>query len=323
MKNIRELFFFIFANLAHTNFISMQKWLALSLFTISSFAQSHKIVVVDGETGIPIEKCFIESDKGKGFYTDAKGKITLPKNIDQISIAHLGYESWSGTLTDTIFLKPDIISLEGVTVNLPPAKKEIIRIMPVRSMNNLMPHNVGDGTLIAFNEQKGIFVPNENPDKQKLLKKILLRPTGYSKLDLSNGKLAEFEQAKYSSFKVNLWSVMPDVGVPLRPLMESDVVVQLKKGETYVQISLPEEILLPKDGIFIVLSSLTQEYYNKEDSKVPTAPAFYRIGVSKKSKFKMFVRTVDEDGYGLWKRDDWYWKHNSVYLAGFEAEVIH
>lgn len=300
----------------------MRYWLILSLITISCFAQSRKITVVDSDTGMAVEKCFVELDKTKGVYTNANGIALLPKASSPISIKHLGYKDWSGNATDTIFLQPDVISLDGVAINSSDSKKQIIRILPVRSLNNLMPHNVGDGTLIAFNEQKGIFVPNENPQQQKLLKKILLRPTGYSKLDLSNGKQTEFEQAKYSSFKVNLWSVMPEVGVPLKPLLDEDIVLQLKKGKTYVEVSLPEEIILPTEGVFIVLSSLTQEYYTKENSGVTTAPAFYRIGVSKKSNFKMFVRTVDEDGYGLWKRDEWYWKHNSVYLAGFEAEII-
>lgn len=316
MKNIRELFFFIFANLAHTNFISMQKWLALQLFTISCFAQSHKIVVVDGETGIPIEKCFIESDNGKGFYTDAKGKITLPKNIDQISIAHLGYESWSGTLTDTIFLKPDIISLENVSVGV----RQKIMILPKRSLNTLLPHNAGTGNHIQFDTEMGVYIPNEDITKQKLLKKIVLHPTGYRTLSLDSGKFTTFDEAKFSPFQVNLWTVMPEVGIPQDSIYSEPLEARLAKGKDYVVIDLPDGgMMMPEDGIFIVISSFPKEYYISEKTIVPTAPAFYRIGTSSDCKFKMYSRNKFE---GFWKRDDWYWQNKSVYLAGFEVEII-
>lgn len=283
---------------------------------ITCNAQTRNVLILDAGNNLPIENCFVESSKGNGFYTDTMGKISLPKNTNQISIVHLGYENWYGTVADTIFLQPDVIPLESVAVG----SRQKVMILPKRSLNTLLPHNAGTGSHIQFYTEMGIYIPNEGKTEQKLLKKIVLHPTGYRTLSLDTGKFTNFEEAKFSPFQVNLWTVMPKVGIPMDSIYNEPLKAKLPKGKDYVEIALPDGgIIMPEDGIFIVISSFSKEYYISQKTTVPTAPAFYRVGTSNDCKFKMYSRNVYE---GFWKRDDWYWENNSVYLAGFEAEII-
>ena len=120
--------------------------------------------------------------------------------------------------------------------------------------------------------------------------------------------------SKYAPFKVNLYKVNSEIGIPSEKIFENDFEVRLKQGEKFVVVELHEKLEFPKEGIFVVISSFEKEYY--QNLGFEKAPSFRDVGTSKKSKFKQFEKTK------FWKRDDRAWDYNSVLYFGLEVEII-
>ncbi len=286
--------------------------------TLPLFSQQKTVRVIEAEGKVPVPYVYIDFLNGNGKLTNSKGNTSLPVSVKEIEIVHLGFKTVrlkTIDIADVIVLEPESLNINDVVIN--GHKRKSKRIFPKRSLNSLMPHNVGTGNTINPDESIGIYIPKEDT-VASVIAKIILYPTDYNTLNLATGATETQKNAKYSPFKINLYTVHPEIGIPLKPIFEQDITAQLLPGEKELTITIPLDnpIDFPKEGIFIVVSSFDKEYYEQVGSVVKTSPSFYRIGTGSKSKFKMFIKKPRQD---FWERNEWYWKNNSVYYAGIEV----
>lgn len=297
----------------------------LSIFSIS-FSQSRQCLLFDKETKLAIENANIDFSNGKGTHTDNKGVFLVQKNIEFIKISYIGYESLEyklTTKTDTIFLTPSTEALNEV--NVVKEKRNYKQIFPKKGFNDFLPENFGsDGTTIESVLIKAVYIPNESKDTTKTISKIIIHPTDYTSVTLGEKNKHEKQKGqKYAPFKINLYTVDTIIGIPIKRIFEQDITVQLKEGEKHLnyELTLDQLINFPIEGIFIAISSFPKEYYEAIGFK--TGPGFKTIGISEKSKFKVYQKSLafyeDDDPAAKWFRDQYMWDRNNTYHVGLEV----
>lgn len=282
-----------------------------------SFSQTKEIIVRDSQTLELIPQANVNFLNGKGTHSDDNGKIFIPKEITEIEVSHLGYITRRlkvSEVKDEIFIERDSYELEEITIEN--KKHKTKKIFPKKGISQFIPANYGTGAPLDYNEMKGVYIPNKEK-KESIITKIYLEPKDFSVISLDNRTNSEKQKGqKYAPFKVNLYSVDTLIGIPKDKFFEQDFEVQLEKNEKYVIITIPleEQILFPKEGVFVVVSSFEKAYYESLGFK--KSPAFNDIGTGNKSDFKQFEKV------NFWKRDDRAWEYNSVYYFGVEIEFL-
>src|SRR5690606_14108450 len=252
-----------------------------------SYSQTKEIIIKDFQTLEVIPQVNINFLNGKGTYSDKNGKAVIPKEITEIEVSHLGYITKRLKvleLKDEIFLDGDFFEITEITIEN--KKHKTKKIFPKKGISQLNPANYGVGAPLDYNEMKGIYIPNKEK-KESIITKIYLEPKDFSVISLDNRTNSEKQKGqKYAPFKVNLYSVDTLIGIPKDKFFEQDFEVQLEKNEKYVIITIPleEQILFPKEGVFVVVSSFEKAYYESLGFK--KSPAFNDIGTGNKSDFK-------------------------------------
>lgn len=104
------------------------RFILIFFFSITlSFSQSFKGVVLDSITGVGIADVHVHSLSGNhGTITNEEGRfriINSSNEKDSLRISHIGYEAlelsvkeFSINYSDTLYLKPNLLELQGVTV---------------------------------------------------------------------------------------------------------------------------------------------------------------------------------------------------------------
>jgi hypothetical protein len=99
--------------------------------------------------------------------------------------------------------------------------------------------------------------------------------------------------------------------------------VHLKEGEKQLiyELTLEQQLYFPIERVFISISSFMKAYYESIGFK--TGPGFRTIGISEKSKFKVYEKSfaffADSDPDARWFRDKYMWYKNNTYYVGLEV----
>jgi hypothetical protein len=251
--------------------------------------------------------------------SDNTGKIIIKNSIKKILLSHVGFENLlleTKDIRDTVFMLNKTINLNEVLISSKKQKKKLI--FPKRGIGNISTKNIGTNTPLHVNEMRAVFIPNENKTQEKWISKIIIKPTNYNIMyPDSVSKLVVQKEAKYAPFKVNLYTSDTIIGIPKNPIFEKEFEVKLEKGSEYVNINLEnEKIIFPDDGIFIVISSFSKDYYKSNGYN--NAPSFYSIITGKKSKFKQYIKFLWREEDSFWEKDNWFWDNYSIFYFGLE-----
>lgn len=299
----------------------MRYGLLYLLLVFCSVSYGQKVFYVqDSITKESIENVNVNLGNGNYLLSDEEGRFIInDESIKEIELSHLGYKIlkfFPDDKNSIVLMQPEAYIMEEVV--LTDVEVHTKKIFPKVNVSNLLPHSYGTGTPLHKNELKATFIPNEDKIKDCYITKIILEPTGYNTIDLKNRESINYKEARYLPFAVNLYTVDSVIGIPVKPIFKKGITAQLKEGEKSVVIELNEEqkIPFPEEGIFIVVSASSNQMGNSHETDV-SAPAFNSVGVNKKSLFKQYIYNSYE---GIWKRDKWFWDHNSVYYFGLELE---
>lgn len=221
-------------------------------------------------------------------YTDQNGEFQLDSNIvvDSLKISHLSYFSRIIMHTELqekriFYLSERLWSLDEVIVNVKQEEKPK-EILPERSSIDVLFNR--DDISFPYSYEFAVFVPNYEKEKL-LINKIILK----SKRRESNG------DDKYIPFRVNLMTIDSVTNLPDVKIFEEDLTVGKLENQHLLLIDLKgyEEVFMPKNGICVVVSLYSEEYYLKNG--FTERPAFGVVQINNKSQFREYRKHVSAD----------------------------
>lgn len=274
------------------------------LFLQIGLCQEKTLAIKEFKTDQPIPFATFSINLKRYFSADSNGRFifsTLPFNQrDTIRISALGYQSqiWEATnllLPETIFLRPNVIQLDEVSIG---QKKYTKTKLSIPS------YTIYDQYATFLNSKYAVFIPN------------LDNKIGYiSELEYH---LTDNSHGIEMPFKANVYSKSSTKNIPDKALIEDDLIVFNPKRKRKVVVDISKyNIDLPKEGFFIVLEILSNEYYSRE--KVYTAKHFWTKtpGISiTKNKYKDGSYSVRSIGKG----STWFHFDNRNFL--FTANIL-
>ncbi|MFD2907345.1 hypothetical protein ACFSX9_01215 [Flavobacterium ardleyense] len=304
-------------------FIHFFLWLNL----ININAQSKKVLIFS-DSGSSVSDAILIIDNSPKYISDSIGLVTI-NNIDfdkEITIRHLNFETKRFTkwnLRDTLFLNERKYTLNEVELKSKRKKSKTLQLFPTKNISNSLPKNFGKSSSISQNVEIAVFFPNQDSTKTKIIKKILVPTNDYKVIEtLQSNKRSKRKNAKYSPFKINLYTVDSVIGIPKDKKFEEYFVIKCDVDENYAVLELneDEEFEFTKDGFFVVIKNLTIEEY--EELGYYFAPGIDQIGVSKNNKFLPYFRYLYQAEDAKWKKKEYLINRKNIYNIGIEFKEI-
>ncbi len=263
------------------------------IITCTTTAQSKHYLLFDNDTKLAIENANIDFLNGNGTHTDNKGYFSLVENVAFIKISYIGYESLElkvKSMSDSIFMIRTREMLDGVNVNL---KKEIL-IPRGRGVDFF---KIFNGINSSFNRRLAVLIPNELGENIWISKIII-------------GVKSEYRGPKETinlPFLINLAAVDTLNGVPYDLLLEDNVQVRKSSKLNEVVFELTDRIILPKEGIFVVVTVPDVNYYGDYPINGRIyAPSFELVLKRSSKNFKSFISSFKMNNL-----DNYNWKSTS------------
>ena len=167
------------------------------------------------------------------------------------------------------------------------------------------------------------FFPNQDSTRTKIIKKILVPTNDYKIIkSLQSGKTSKRKNAKYSPFKINLYTIDSIIGIPKDKIFEEYFVIKCAVNENYAILELDENevIEFPKNGFFVVIKNLTIE--ERKELGYDFAPGIEQIGVSKNNKFSPYFRYLHQGEDAKWNKSEYLINRTNIYNIGIEFKEI-
>jgi hypothetical protein len=300
------------------NILCMNNFFFIFLLYFSCNAQEKKIVFCDISSKETIENVHVVS-KDNVYISNNEGNVFLSSRLnDLLKASHLSYNDncfFLKDTQDTLFLRPKDIILNEVIIKGNKVKTK--KIFPKKDVNHYYTKNWGKSPPIDKKLSLAIFFPNEDKSRKQVIKKILVATSDYQIYDFNKNESIKMKGAKYSPFKVNLYSVDSINFKPKEMIFENDFIIQLEKNKEYAELKINEEFNLPNDGIFIVISNL--EKNELEQLGYNGYPGIDTIGISDKNINFPFKR--NNAIKGDWSLDTFLYERKITYNIGVELQV--
>ena len=304
-------------------FIHFFLWLTL----ININAQSKKLLIFS-DKGKSVADALLIIDNSPKYISDSIGFVTI-NNIDfdkEITIRHLNFETKRFTkwnLRDTLFLNERKYTLNEGELNAKRKKSKTLQLFPTKNISNSLPKNFGKSSSINQNVEIAVFFPNQDSTQTKFIKKILVPTNDYKVIEsLQSGKRSKRKNAKFSPFKINLYTVDSVIGIPKQKIFEEYFVIKSVVNENYAILELDEndEFEFPQNGFFVVIKNLTIE--ERKELGYDFAPGIDQIGVSKNNKFSPYFRYLHQGEYAKWNKSEYLINRTNIYNIGIEFKQI-
>lgn len=262
------------------------------LFFLSNiiFSQSKNTYQLASSTdSVSIKYAHILS-KGKILtFSDENGKFVLDKNIkiDSIEISHLSFSTLLIKSTDLeknniFYLEKKLNSLNEIIITNK-KKNKPYKILPKRSSKDFL-FNSRDIT-IPYSLEFAVLVPNYNQKENLLISKIILK----------SKKRESKKDNNFIPFKVNLMTFDTLTNLPGEKIFKTDLTVGKLENQHLVEIDLKniKKIILPKEGICVLVSLYSEEYYL--ENGFLKKPSFGSVQIRKNTQFREYKRPKMND----------------------------
>lgn len=299
--------------------------LFLFLTFINVSAQTKKSIVCS-EDNKPISDALLIIGNTPKYITDSIGSVYI-NSVDfdkEITIRHLNFETksfvnWNNQ--DTLFLLGKKYNLDEIELVAKKKKIKTKQIFPTKNFRNVSFENWGKSSGISENIEIAVFFPNKNNIQTKIIKKVLIPTNDYKVIEnLVSMNTSKRKNAKYSPFKINLYTVDSIIGIPKDKIFEESFIIKCELNEEFaiLEFDKDEEFKFPKEGVFIVIKNLTKEEY--KELGYDFVPGIKQIGVSKNNKFLPYFRYLHQGENALWRKQDYIIDRNKTYYIGIEVE---
>lgn len=215
--------------------------------------------------------------------SDSLGIFSLnhEQQFDKIHISHINFEdkllTYSESIEkDKIFMTPLNHNLEEV--NILTKNYEKTSILPKQSVFSKVGYFKGHRA--NSNSQYATFIPN-NDFNEATIEKIIVEP--------HKGYWGDPDK-QFMPFKVNLYSVDTINKIPLKKIIHSSILTRKNDSNNntqkkYVMVDIRDyNIDFPKEGVYVVVETLSREEYKAYYGISLEPPAFKVIKKMKKSK---------------------------------------
>ncbi|MDR3287795.1 MAG: hypothetical protein LBT27_10190 [Prevotellaceae bacterium] len=228
--------------------------IVINLLFINSFAQAdNKIVVVDSITHNAIEYAsIIFTNVIGGTYSNNKGFILIPQNVEQIELSGIGYYSKKVALNkniDTIFLLPQVYEISEAKV-MPAKKRKSVELGYIKQNSTYhMIYKSGD--------EVAVHIPlTDSEDTYKLIKYIIMKSGTNIKYTTNiNQRTLNIEDINnyLSIFKINFYRATENKEIG--ELINTEDIVftsDVLRNKTKLDVN-KYNIYMPDNGIFVAV----------------------------------------------------------------------
>lgn len=287
-------------------------------FTSSLYSQNKRLYTYDITEKRAVENVNFIFKDGISYSSDKNGKVIL-KTIpsENVKITHIAYETINSKISsigDTLFLHKRTNNLNDIVIY----KKTTKIIYPKKSLGNLNPRNYGTSAPLDDKSLYATYIPN-GLNVNFYIKSITLEPTDFSIAYINKKdkiKSQHHKNQKYAPFKLNLYTVDSQYGIPDQRIFEKDFILKLEEGKKYVTLELDNSIEINNTGFFVVLSPFSKEEY--QNLAFEKSPAFKHIQTEKDVEYRVLTKNNNVD-YSIWKQTQRSIDNNQVLY--FELEV--
>lgn len=232
-----------------------------------------RISFVDSVTNEPIPYVHIIYGDCHGKYSDEKGYVILPDDAEIMEISHISYEK---IRLDIRHLNGHIVYLNPVVTVLPPAivlpySRKKVRIGYAYE-KRISTHEGRNGCSIAE------FFGRPENGESTLIYKILLNLNTINlkrSITVMMGDTTYFDGIMYvAKLRIDLRNVSQS-GCPGESLINGGIIYALKdqfnlRYHKVHSISLPQPLVFPEEGIFVVVEWIVTENVREQDSVSPS-----------------------------------------------------
>jgi len=241
----------------------MHKLFNLGVICFTILNIRAQTVINDSQTNLPISYASISFGNGNGIVADDEGLFVFTKkiypDIDSLYITALGYKDLriaTAELKPELFLDQKASELDEVVINAKVEKQiNLNKKYKVASLKPYLDDEYFNCWLPTIESEIAVYFPNENT-KTKRLASVKF-PIALESKDWKKRKHANKDKRKFSTlFKVNIYDSKD--GKPNKHLNKKPIVFRTteKDGDFYSLDIRSQNIILPKDGIFISLQVL-------------------------------------------------------------------
>ncbi|WP_040282666.1 hypothetical protein [Psychroserpens damuponensis] len=295
--------------------ISTKYFYLLFFLSNTILSQSYNIYHISSALdSIPIEHAHILSKGDVLTVSDKNGKFILDRNIkiDSIEISHLSFSTLVVKSTDLknnniFYLNKKIDSLAAIIITNE-KKKKPYKILPKRSGMDLF--NTRDITF-PYSKEIAVLIPNLKQEENILITKIILK----------SKKRESRKDDKFIPFKVNLMTFDTITNLPNKKIFETDLTVGKLENQHLLEIDLRDfkEVLLPQEGICVVVSQYSGDYYLENDFSKRLS--FGSVLIRKSSQFREYNR-YDLTDEKSWKEAEYSKTRDQCFNFGIEVKYL-
>lgn len=281
---------------------------------ISSGQKNHRYLLCNRADSTKIDFAHIFLDNKLHTYSNENGmfEINSKFSCDSIKIEHLSFKTLK--LSYDEFSKKNIFFLEESSIQLEEfliitskkKKKSGSILLPEKSPRDLFMNKVD--LRFPYQAKIAVFVPN-NKKNNLTIKNIIFQ---------ARGEAANTDN-KYIPFKVNLMTVDNNTNGPKDYYFSNDLPVGKKENQNILKVNISDliEIKFPNEGIFIVVSLYSEEYYKKNGYE--ERPGFATTQITKGSNFREYLGMMRRDGF-TWSEASYSQDRIQCFSFGIELE---
>ncbi|MEW5674886.1 hypothetical protein ABGT15_01060 [Flavobacterium enshiense] len=229
--------------------------LVCCLLNMALVAQEKYFVVKDSLTKETLPYATIDFLNGYGVFSDENGKVILDKEFpEQLKVSFMGYEAkrlvTASVLQSEVLLKPAAKVLEELKIVV---DKEDVKNRKTFVVKPVLHDNIDKMYWSSLGQQYAFYIPKER--KRGILKAVSI-PLIVK--DLYQGAAEEvFEDKPYGTM-MKIEFMKNETNMPGEKLYDYDkvFVVQSGKVSQKIDVSFEENVPIPDEGLFLVMTVL-------------------------------------------------------------------
>ncbi len=240
--------------------------LLLAMLSAATFGMAQIVIVKNSITheAVPFVSVYFGNESGG--YTDEQGTIAIPKEVTQIQLSHICYETKnvSEVTADaqTIFLVPKSISLDEVAISAKAPKQIKTTEVGLMKAKTQTKHKGANGFEIA------LFIPYDSTWTEAPYIHSILASLDYSTHYLV---FTEIKNPIHATLRFDLRLPDAKTGAPKdESLIDGGIILPSGQKLGKDGISLTRPIPFPQTGVFVVVEWITTAQVSESCNLVPS-----------------------------------------------------
>lgn len=256
----------------------MQRLICLSILMLCNLLLmgQTRLSIVDSVTGKPIPYAHIVYGNHEGKYTDEEGIVTIPEEVDSVTINHITYESKE---LDRQSMENGLIAMVPIITELRPAvvfprdkRKETIGYASAKRESvygGRNGFNIAEFFAYSPEWEYSPLISSVSLNLNTVNLKRNVTTTTVNGVEYTDGVM------RIAKLRIDLRGVDTATGGPGESLINGGVIYSIKdkfnlRLHKLCKVALPGPELFPESGVFVVIEWIVTEDVRVQDSVSPS-----------------------------------------------------